>query len=177
MSTLQYRLEKPEYLDWIRWEIQRKNSPKRDRRLLLLLLGAFTLAVGAEYLLFRDKPQLIQMSVFFGIVLVAGFGEMLSPKNKERLLWIKSGLDQVERKHLFPTIFLSLGDDTFTLSSNQSDLKQSCRYDLIREVVELEHIIMVMTPDGAWQFVSQKAFRNTDEKERVMRLFSCEKAT
>ena len=169
-----YRLEKEDYMDWIRYEAKEIDHPAGRKKILLAAVFSIAAVLCAEYILFRNNPLLLQMSAAFGFVLLAGLYGMMSEKNRLKSLYVKYGLDRVEKADAYPTITLTMKEDCFTFSSDQEKRVESYRYSQIMMFRELTRIFLIKTDNGRWQFIAKRAFGSHETAKEAAKIFqSC----
>jgi len=163
MQRYVYKLEKEEYMDWIRYEAQCIDNPVMRRKYYLLGMCVITAVLIVELLLFGSSSTVVYLSFGLGAAILLGFIGIMSPKNRLNTLYVQAGLDKVEKKNMFPTITLEVGERELTFRSDKDTRVQRFRYSQIREILPMEHIIMLKMDDEKWQFVAKDAFPTTQD--------------
>lgn len=166
-----YRLEKEDYMDWLRYEAKEIDNPTGRKKVCFAAVLSVAAVLCAEYVFFRDNSLLLQMSAAFGFVLLAGLFGMMSEKNRLKSLYVKYGLDKVEKADAYPTITLTMKEDCFTISSDKDKRVEGYRYSQIRMFRELTRIFLLKTEDGRWQFIAKRAFGSHSKAKEAAKLF------
>lgn len=164
MKELRYQLSKEDYMDWIHWNVA-KQDMRKSRRLSIILYAAFF--VFYMYTGISSGKGITAVLSSLVTVILLGFVMfyMISAKNRERMIWKRSGLKKLEKTNSFPKIILTPDETGFTMEV-PGQVKNEFSYADITQIEETPRLYLLGTTDNKWQFLAKSAFEGQEDMEQ-----------
>lgn len=163
MQKLVYRLAKEDYLNWIHWNVRRRNLKKVQRITLIVYAAFWIFYMGMNIAAKKEPASLISTGIMM-LILGGIMCYAVSARHQERVIWKRSGLQKLEKKDGFPTVELTLEETGIIVKVPDQESKEFSYAD-ISEIREIERLFLLAASDQSWHFVAKSAFDSQEEME------------
>lgn len=164
MQEYKYQLQKDDYLDWIHWNVARQDMKKAKMISTLIFVGFSIFYIVSSVTSGKGMAAMLSSLVTLGLLGCMMF-YMISARNRERMIWKRSGLKRLEKTNSFPKIILTIEKNGFTMEvPNQA--RNEFSYADISEIEETPRLFLLGTADQRWQFVAKTAFSDPSEAQQ-----------